>query len=96
MEVLKQFIIEKHVYDRIIKMRDDDIDIPWNSYDEFYEWNIACLNAAPADDVAWLTGLCKRMADSKIQLMDEEYCIGMTAYAFYFNHDETIMIVNLR
>jgi hypothetical protein len=95
MEGIKQFIIEENVYERMIEMRDDNNDMPWDSYDEFYEWNMNCLSESP-DDVAWLNSLCKRMASSKIQLMDEESCVRMPAYAFYFDNNKNIVIVNPR
>jgi len=95
MDDLKQFIIEKDVYDRMIEMMNED-DLMWDSYEEFYEWNMGCLDEAPAHDVTWLTGLCKRMASSKIKLMDEESCVRMPAYAFYFDDKKNIVIVNPR
>jgi len=78
---------------RMTEMNADDI--MWDSYDEFYKWNEDCLNESP-DDLTWLTGLCKRMAIYKVQLMDEESCICMPAYAFYFDWAKNIVIANAR
>jgi hypothetical protein len=92
MEMVKQFIINIDTYDRMNSMEDGDTPL---TYQEFYDWNIKCLNESP-DDLAWLSELCKRMANYKIQLMDEESCARMTAYAFYFDNDKNIVIVNPR
>lgn len=94
MEVIKKFIVDVASYERIADMMNDD-DLIWDSYEEFYQWNINCLSESP-DDVAWLNSLCKRMASSKIQLMDEESCVRMPAYAFYFDNEKNIVIVNER
>ena len=94
MEVIKKFIVDVASYERITDMMNDD-DLIWDSYAEFYQWNMNCLSESP-DDVGWLNSLCKRMASSKIQLMDEESCVRMPAYAFYFDNNKNIVIVNPR
>ena len=90
--MIKKFIINNYTYDRMNDREDGATPL---SYNEFYAWNIKCLNESP-DDLAWLTGLCNRMNSSKIILMDEESCTKFSAYAFYFDSDKNIVIVNPR
>ena len=74
----------------------DEVSGPWENYEEFLEWNVKCLTELTPDDAIWLTGLCKRIRNHKLKLMDEESCSQFDAYAFFFDTDKNIVIVNPR
>ena len=93
MENSKKFIINNYTYERMV---DNECSGPWESYEEFLEWNMKCLTESPPDDAIWLTGLCKRIKNSKIKLMDEESCSQFQASEFFFDSDKNIVIVNPR
>ena len=92
MESITKYIVGESIYERMTEMHDDS---PWASYDEFYNWNIKCLQES-RDDTIWLHGFCKRLALNKINLMDEESCSTFSACGFYYDHDKNIVLVNPR
>ena len=59
MEEIKKFILNEYKYNCMMW------GIKCVPYEEFYNWNIKCLNESP-EDVVWLNELCKRMSNSKI------------------------------
>jgi hypothetical protein len=91
MEEIKKCIVNEYTYHR---MKDTD-EFPWSSYTEFYDWNVKCLHDSQ-DDAIWLHSFCKRVADDKIKLMDEESCVAFSAYGFYYDENKKIVLVNPR
>ena len=85
MEEIKKFILNEYKYNCMMW------GIKCVPYEEFYNWNIKCLNESP-EDVVLLNELCKRMSGSKIKLMDEVSNMRYDAYAFYFDSDKNIVI----
>ena len=92
MDDIKKCIVNEYTYDRMKNMSDD---CPWDSYNEFYDWNVKCLQESQ-DDAIWLYSFCKRLANNKVQLMDEESCVAFTAYGFFYDHNKSIVLVNPR
>jgi hypothetical protein len=66
------------------------------SYPIFLKWNFNCINELSDKDKEWLTELCKRIGDKKINLMDEENCVAFEAYKIYFDENKKICIVSPR
>jgi hypothetical protein len=92
MEDIKELIINEYTYNRMI----DENSGQWETYNDFYEWNVKCLAELTPDDAIWLTGTCKRIKTYKIKLMDEESCSKFEAYWFFIDSDKKIVLVNPR
>ena len=66
------------------------------TYDQFRQWNMACLHELSGEDHVWLQGLCARMKARQIKVVDEESCAAFTATKVYFNKQKKMCIMNLR
>jgi hypothetical protein len=91
MDDIKKCIVNEYTYDRMKNMS----EYPWDSYTEFYDWNVKCLQESQ-DDAIWLYSFCKLLATDRIKLMDEESCAIFAAYGFYYDEDKNIVLVNPR
>lgn len=95
MEVIRDQIIDEHVFNRIRDYGYAD-RFPFKVYKEFMEWQEKCLNEMSGDDYNWITGLCRRIRNRKVRLMDEETCVDFEAGIMYFDPDRKIVIINPR
>ena len=91
MEGITKFILSEYKYACMVWP--NSVRMP--SYEEFYKWNIKCINESPTD-AEWLNQLCTRMTTSKVKLMDEGTNIPYPAYAFYFDDNRNIVICTAR
>jgi hypothetical protein len=93
MEHIKECIAHYQTYDRMVAYESGG---PWETYEEFLEWNLMCLKTLSPEDTTWLSELCKRIRNNTIKLMDEESCSQFSASEFFFDSDKNIVIVNPR
>ena len=91
MEGIAKFILSEYKYGCMVWP--NSVTMP--SYEDFYKWNIKCINDSPSD-ATWLNELCTRMTSSKVKLMDESDNIPNRAYAFYFDDNRNIVICTPR
>ena len=87
------YLVSEHDYERIQYNKDELADETWES---FLEWNTACVSALSAEDRTWLADLCVRMSRNMIKLVDLESCAEFQAFAFYYNKNKQLYIVNPR
>ena len=66
------------------------------TYAEFLIFNQECISKLSEEDHAWVWGLCKRIREQEISMMDLESCAVMKACAIYYSIDEKLCIVNPR
>ncbi len=91
MEGITKFILSEYKYGCMVWPN----SVRMRSYEDFYKWNIKCINDSPSD-ATWLNELCMRMTSSKVKLMDESDNIPHQAYAFYFDDNRNIVICTPR
>ena len=94
---IEDYIVSEYTFQRMLS----GIDVARilkisKSYSIFLKWNIDCINELSDKDKEWITGLCKRIGDNQIKLMDEESCIPFEAFKIFFDEDKKICIVNPR
>ena len=94
---IEDYIVSEYTFERM----KSDIDVAnilkiSKSYPTFLKWNINCINDLLDKDKKWVTELCKRIGDKKINLMDEENCVSFEAYKIYFDENKKICIVSPR
>ena len=94
---IEDYIVSEYTFQRMLS----GIDVARilkisKSYSIFLKWNIDCINELSDKDREWVTGLCKRIGDNTINLMDEESCVAFEAYKIYFDEDKKICLVNPR
>ena len=65
-------------------------------YEEFLEWNMACINLLNNGERLWTIGLCNKLDTQSVGLMDLESCAIFTAHAIYFDKNRRLCIVNPR
>ena len=64
------------------------------SYADFLAWNTKCIAELALADRAWLWGLCQRLGQRSIKLMDMESCAVFTGHGIYYSSDKTLCVVN--
>lgn len=89
------YVVPSDDYERMVAYECSAIDAS-KTYAEFLDWNQACLNAMSDADIAWLMGLCTRLKDGALNLMDMEPCVTWTADAIYFDKNKKLCIVHPR
>ena len=80
-------------FDRMCGYNDSYTDI---QYEEFINWNRTCFNELLNPDFIWLQGLCKRITDKKISVIDMESCVEFQASYVYFDQGKNICIASPR
>lgn len=71
--------------------------IEWaETYSDFLEWNKSCLEELSLEDVKWVWGLCQRLNNNKIGMMDMECCGVWEADAIYYDLNKNLVIVHPR
>jgi len=94
---IEDYIISQYTFERMKSDKDfANILKISKSYPTFLKWNFNCINELLDKDKEWLTELCKRIGDKKINLMDEENCVAFEAYKIYFDENKKICIVSPR
>ena len=98
---IEDYIVSEYTFERMKSDLNSDSNMSHilkisKSYTSFLKWNINCINELSDKDKEWLTGLCKRIGDNQINLMDEESCVAFEAYKIYFDENKKICIVNPR
>ena len=88
---LSTYILSEEDFERLTDQNDNYTDMSYNS---FMDWNIQCINELTNKDRLWLTGLCTRMGQNSIRIMDLESCVAFPASHFYFDHKKRICIIN--
>jgi hypothetical protein len=95
MEAIRDQIIYEYVFNRIRDYGYAD-RFAFKTYKEFMEWQQKCLAEMSGDDYNWISGLCRRIRNGKIRLMDEETCVDFEAGIMYFDANRNIVIINPR
>jgi hypothetical protein len=95
MEAIRDQIIDEYVFNRILHYGYEN-RFPFKVYTEFMEWQQKCLAEMSADDYNWISGLCRRIRNRKVRLMDEETCVDTEAGIMYFDPDRNIVIISPR
>lgn len=98
---IEDYIVSEYTFERMKSDLNSDSNMSHilkisKSYTSFLKWNINCINELSDKDKEWVTGLCKRIGDNQINLMDEESCVAFEAYKIYFDENKKICIVNPR
>jgi hypothetical protein len=93
---ISSFLVPKCYYERMQDLAENE----WLSsmtYDEFRDWNMHCIMELTNEEDAWMVGLCRRIKDNKVILMDMETPGAQwVADSFYFNENREVIIVNPR
>ena len=95
MQAIRSQIIDEHVFKRIRDYGYGD-GFPFKTYKEFMEWQEKCLAEMSGDDCTWIRGLCSRVSNGKVRLMDEDTCVDYQADMIYFDVDRKVVIMNSR
>jgi hypothetical protein len=98
---IEDYLVSEYTFERMKSDLNSDSNMSHilkisESYSTFLKWNITCINELSDKDREWLTGLCNRIGNKKINLMDEESCVAFEAYKIYFDEDKKICLVNPR
>jgi len=89
------YCVDKLSFERMQDIESKGID-EFKDYEEFINWNEKCLEEMSYEDQIWVWGLCKRLMDSMVNIMDMEDCGIWTADQFYFLKNKKICIVHPR
>jgi hypothetical protein len=95
MQAIKSQIIDEHIFKRIRDYGYGD-GFPFKTYKEFMEWQDKCLIEMRSDDYNWICGLCSRVSNGKVSLMDEDTCVTSQAVQIYFDDNRNVVIMNTR
>ena len=89
---IEQFLPDEYTYERMQEL-DSDYTM---TFSDFYVWNIKCINELSDEDCEWTLGLCRRIENQRIRLMDEESCASFQAHGLHFNMEGELCIMNPR
>ena len=89
---VQNFILSEPCFWRMMDFHGDT----YPDYAAFMKWNTTCLQEMSIEELNWLTGLCTRLQNNNISLMDMENCIRFTADCFYFDTNKRLIICNPR
>lgn len=88
-------IVPECYYERMLGQECKGIDEGEN-YNDFLAWNNSCVEALTLEDLKWVWGLCQRLNNNKIGMMDMEDCGIWKADAIYYDTDKNLVIVHPR
>ena len=88
-------VVEECYYERMLGEGCKGIDRA-ETYYSFLAWNKSCLQELSLDDVKWVWGLCERMNNNKIGMMDMEDCGIWEADAIFYDQKKNLVIVHPR
>lgn len=91
-----EFVLPSSWFDRLQDFDTEQKQTKAATYAEFYDWNLTCICDMTTVERSWLHGLCLRLKNKGITLMDLESCITFTAFAFFFDVKKKLCIVNPR
>ena len=83
----------EHDYERMNDLNDGH---KFESYEQFVEHNIKCVNDADDRDVTFMSLLALKTIRSNIKLCDKENFIEWQSDGFYFNIDGHLVITHPR
>ena len=86
-------LVDEEMFER---MRDYNADYAEMTFDKFSEWNKACVVTLSEDDRIFVTGLCKRIRQNKLSMMDGEGCGIFNASGIFFDKKMNVCVVNPR
>ena len=95
-ENIMSFCVDDDSYERMFDFKSKGIDTQVENYEEFYNWNKKCVEEMAYEDKLWLNGLCMRLKNSKLGMMDLEDCGIWTADQFFFDKNKKLCIVHPR
>jgi len=95
MQAIRDQIIDEDTFNRIRDYGYED-RFTFKTFKDFMEWQDKCLVEMPSDDYNWIRGLCGRVRNGKVRLMDEETCVDFRADMIYFDVDRKVVIMNSR
>ena len=88
-------IVEECYYERMLGEECKGID-PSMNYNDFFLYNKKCLEELSFDDVNWVWGLCQRLNNNKIGMMDMEDCGIWEADSIFYDQNKNIVVVHPR
>ena len=88
-------VVPECYYERMDDHECKGIDLSM-SYNEFFLYNKSCLEELSYDDVAWVWGMCERLNNKKIGMMDMECCGIWEADTIYYDLNKNLVIVHPR
>jgi hypothetical protein len=91
-----EFVLPSPCFDRLQDFDTEQKQTKAATYAEFYDWNLTCICDMTNAERDWLHGLCVRLKNKDVKLMDLESCITFTAFAFFFDKKKKLCIVNPR
>ena len=92
---LNSVMIDDHDYRRMIAYESSAID-ETKSYDEFIEWNKACVKAQSDTDKFVFILMARRVAGGMIEMIDMESAGPWTASNLFFDTDKKLVFVHPR
>jgi len=91
-----EFVLPSACFERLQDFDTEQKKTNAASYAEFYDWNLMCVCDMTAVERTWLHGLCVRLKNNDVTLMDLDSCVSFTAFAFFFDVKKRLCIVNPR
>jgi hypothetical protein len=88
-------VVPECYYERMIDHTCKGIDEVEN-YHNFLAWNKLCLEELSFDEVNWVWGLCQRINNSKISMMDMECCSIWEADTIFYDQNKNLVLVHPR
>jgi hypothetical protein len=82
-------LINEETFERMQSLDELDFD----SYDQFLNWNIACMEVLSDEDLAWIEGLCSRIKNQSVALLTGESQNTYTASNIYFDRCKKLCIM---
>ena len=82
-------------WERMVEVESSAVDEEL-SYQDWKQSQIDTAEALSMEDCQWLTGLCSRVKERNISMMDMESCGAFTATMVFFDKEGKIVIANDR
>ena len=95
-ENIMTYCVNADGYARMFDFKCRSIDIEVENYEEFRAWNIKCIEEMSYENKLWLSGLCMRIRNSSVGMMDMEDCGIWVADQFFFDMNKKLCIVHPR
>ena len=88
-------VVPNCYYERMLGEKCNGI-VDAETYDDFLAWNKSCLQEQSDDDVKWVWGLCQRLNDKKIEMMEMECCGIWEADIIFYDQNKNLVIIHPR